>query len=183
MWCDEKDAKKVGEGTHVAFRFDNLRVETEDQATVREKILAEALAEVSIVTTVEMVPLGEMPDQGNRVRHQATVIGTLTDKCQPLLKEIAPGPSDGMVKFLAIPKVGTIGNKEMGNMMAGFTKAPFRGGRFIKDGIAQGAIMCSRASSKPRLGFVNGVLRLEIYGCSICERDTGDESKRHQKLK
>ena len=87
---------------------------------------------MGIETNTVMVSLGEMPDQGNRTRHQATVIGTLKCKCQPLLKEIAAGPSDGKVKFLAIPlipKVCTIGNKEMGSMMAGDTKAPFGGGQ------------------------------------------------------
>ena len=55
--------------------------------------------------------------------------------------------------------VGSIGDEKRGDLMAGFTKAPFYGAAYVKRGLVKGVALMSRASTQPRVEYVCGLLQ------------------------
>ena len=55
--------------------------------------------------------------------------------------------------------VGSIGDEKYGDLMAGFTKAPFYGATYVKRGLVKGVALMSRASTQPRVEYVCGLLQ------------------------
>ena len=64
-------------------------------------------------------------DLGKHVRYQAIIIAVLTSSVPPRLAAILDGASEGTIQFHELPGVGSIGDEKRGDLMAGFTKAPF----------------------------------------------------------
>ena len=97
------------------------------------------------------VRVGLMPDQGKRVRHQAIVVAAPTSNVPPRLVGILlDGPPKAIIQFHELPGAGSIGNKIRGELMAGFTKAPFHSVAYDKRGIAKGVVLLLRAAAQPR---------------------------------
>ena len=57
-----------------------------------------------------------------------------------------------------------IGDEKQGDLMAGFTKAPFYGAAYEMRGIMKGAILMSRAPTQPRVEYASGLLQDVVMG-------------------
>ena len=53
--------------------------------------------------------------------------------------------------YAALSAIGSIRNEERGDLMAGFTKAPFYGAAYDKCGIVKGVVLLPRAAAQPRV--------------------------------
>ena len=102
--------------------------------------------------------VGLTPDQGKRIRYQAIAIVALTDKVPPRLHVILDGKPEGIIQFHELPGAGSIGDEKRGDLMAGFTKAPFHGASYAKRGLLKGVALMSRASTQPRVEYASGLL-------------------------
>ena len=103
--------------------------------------------------------VGLTPDQGKRIRYQAIVIAAMTDTAPPRLHAILDGQPEGIIQFHELSSVGSVGDEKRGDLMAGFTKAPFDGAAYVKRGIVKGVALMSRASTQPRVEHVCGLLK------------------------
>ena len=65
------------------------------------------------------------PDQGKRVRYHAIVVAAPTASVPPRLVGILDGAPEGIIQLHELPGVGSIGDEKRGDLMEGFTKAPF----------------------------------------------------------
>ena len=83
----------------------------------------------------------------------------MTDKVPPRLHAILDGQPEGIIQFHELPGVGSIGVEKRGDLMEGFTKAPFYGAPYVKRGLLKGVALMSRASTQPRVEYVSGLLR------------------------
>ena len=55
-------------------------------------------------------------------------------------------------------------NEKRGDLMAGFTKAPFYGAAYEKRGIMKGIALMSRAPTQPRVEYASGLLQDVVAG-------------------
>ena len=128
-------------------------------------------------TTAGMVALrsdisvGLTPDQGKRIRHQAIAVVEMAESAPPRLNAILDGQPEGTIQFHELSGVGSIGDddEKRGDLMAGFTKAPFYGAAFVKRGLVKGVALMSRASTQPRVEYVCGLLQKGwrvIFACT-----------------
>ena len=109
--------------------------------------------------------VGLMPDQGKRVRYQAIAVASPTDRVPPRrLHAILDGKPEGIFQFHEFPGAGSIGDEKRGDLMSGFTKAPFHGASSAKRGIMKGVALMSRASTQPRIEYVSGLLQDVVAG-------------------
>ena len=103
--------------------------------------------------------VGLTPDQGKRIRYQAIVIAAMAGYAPPRLHAILDGQPEGIIQFHELSGVGSIGDEKRGDLMAGFTKAPFYGAAYVKRGLVKGVALMSRASTQPRVEYVCGLLQ------------------------
>ena len=102
--------------------------------------------------------VGLTPDQGKRIRYQAIAIATMTDTVPPRLHAVLDGTPEGIIQFHELSGVGSVGDEKYGDLMAGWTKAPFYGAAYSKRGIVKGVALMSRASTQPRVEYACGLL-------------------------
>ena len=120
---------------------------------------------VDSLTTIGMEALrsdicvGLTPDQGKRIRYQAIVIAAMTEAVPPRLHAILDGQPEGIIQFHELSGVGSISNEKRGDLMEGFTKAPFYGAAYMKRGLVKGVALMPRASTQPRVEYVCGLLQ------------------------
>ena len=121
---------------------------------------------VGSLTTVGMEALlrsdicvGLTPDQGKRIRYQAIAIVEMAESAPPRLHAILDGQPEGTNQFHELSGVGSIGDEKRGDLMTGFTKAPFYGAAYVKRGLVKGVALMSRASTQPRVEYVCGLLQ------------------------
>ena len=128
--------------------------------------------------------VGVTPDQGKRIRYQAIAIAVLTDKFPPRLHAILDRNPEGIIQFHELSGVGSIGDEKRGDLMAGFTKAPFYGASYAKRGLLKGIALMSRASTQPRVEYVSGLLQDVVAGIArdMLNSNQHEISKLHEKL-
>ena len=80
------------------------------------------------------ISVGLTPDQVKRIRYQAITIVEMTESVPPRLHAILDGQPEGNMQFHELSGVGSIGDEKRGDLMAGFTKAPFYGAAYVKRG-------------------------------------------------
>ena len=61
----------------------------------------------------------------------------MSETVPPRLHAILGGKPEGIIQFHELPGVGSIGDPSRGELMAGYTKAPFGGAAFKKRGLLQ----------------------------------------------
>ena len=81
------------------------------------------------------IHVGLTPDQGKRIRYNAIAIAAPSEWIPPRLLAILDGPAEGTIQFYEFPGAGSIGDAKRGDLMAGFTKAPFYVAAYEKRGI------------------------------------------------
>jgi hypothetical protein len=101
-------------------------------------------------------------DMGKRIRYDATVVAEMSETVPPRLQAILGGKPEGIIQFHELPGVGSIGDPSRGELMAGYTKAPFGGAAFIKRGLLQNIALLSRASTQPRVEYACGLLQSTV---------------------
>ena len=87
-----------------------------------------------------------------------------TSSVPPRLAAILDGASEGTIQFHELPGVGSIGDEKRGDLMAGFTKAPFHGAAYARSGIVKDVVLMSRAAAQPRVEYVSGLLKDLVAG-------------------
>ena len=126
--------------------------------------MVRGLSEIGFEVQQSGIYVGFMPDQGKRVRYQAIAVASPTGKVPPRLHAILDGKPEGILQFHEFPGAGSIGDEKRGDLMSGFTKAPFHGASSTKGGIMKGVALMSRASTQPRVEYVSGLLRDVVVG-------------------
>jgi len=162
MWASIEAAQKAGNGTHSAIRIDNLRFDEGTDESSRVDLMVDGLSTVGLVAQKSDISVGLTPDQGKRIRYEAIVIAMVTDSVPPRLHAILDGKPEGIIQFHELKGVGSIGDESRGDLMAGFTKAPFGGAAYVKRGLVKGIALMSRASTQPRVEYVCGLLQDEV---------------------
>ena len=159
MWASNEAAKKAANGTHTAIRIDNLQFDESSDETSRLDLLVTGLSGIGFDALKSDIHVGLTPDQGKRIRYNAIAIAAPTDKVPPRLLAILDGTTEGIIQFHEFPSAGSIGDEKRGDLMSGFTKAPFYGAAYEKRGIVKGVVLMSRASTQPRAEYVSGLLQ------------------------
>ena len=77
---------------------------------------------------------------------------------------ILDGKPEGTIQFHEFPGAGSVGDEKRGDLMSGFTKAPFHGAAYTKRGIVKGVVLMSRASTQPCVEYVCGLLQDVVSG-------------------
>ena len=147
MWASNEAAKKAGSGTHIAIRIDNLQFDEGSDEQSRVDLMVKSLPGIGFETQKSGIYVGLTPDQGKRIRYQAIAIASPTDEVPPRLHAILDGKPEDIIQFHEFPGAGSIGDEKRGDLMAGFTKAPFHGAPYAKRGIMKGIALMSRAST------------------------------------
>ena len=93
---------KVHFGELVAFTIDNLLFE-DGVGPLTPGLLSESLKKIGVDSHPTAIRVGEMPDQGNRTRHQAVVAGKVTSTTSNRLRDFLHGPSNGIRSFFGLP--------------------------------------------------------------------------------
>ena len=124
----------------------------------------QSLTEAGFEVQRSGICVGLTPDQGKRIRHQAIAIAVLTDKVPPRLHAILDGQPEGIIQFHELSGVGSIGDEKRGDLMEGFTKAPFYGAPYAKRGLLKAVALMSRASTQPRDEYASGLLKDVVAG-------------------
>ena len=132
MWASNEAAKKTGDGTHIAIRIDNLRFDEGSDDQSRVDLMVKSLTEAGFEVQRSDISVGLTPDQVKRIRYQAIAIAVMTDKVPPRLHAILNGQPGGIIQFRELSGVGSIGDEKRGDLMAGFTKAPFYGAPYAR---------------------------------------------------
>ena len=128
MRASNEAAQKAGNGTHIAIRIDNLRFDEGSDGKSRVVgLLFDSLTTVGMVALRSDICVGLTPDQGKRIRYQAIAIVAMAEYVPPRLHAILDldGQPEGIIQFHELSGVGSIGDEKRGDLMAGFTKAPF----------------------------------------------------------
>ena len=94
---------KVHFGELVAFTIDNLLFE-DGVGPLTPGLLSESLKKIGVDSHPTAIRVGEMPDQGNRTRHQAVVAGKVTSTTSNRLRDFLHGPSNGIRSFFDLQK-------------------------------------------------------------------------------
>ena len=162
MWVSEQSARKAADGTHIAARIDNLQFPEDSDGSSRVDLLVDSLKKVGMATIPNDVSVGQTMDMGKRIRYDATVVAEMTETVSPRLHAILGGKAEGIIQFNELPGVGSIGDPSRGELMAGYTKAPFGGAAFIKRGLLQNTALLSRASTQPRVEYACGLLQSTV---------------------
>ena len=126
--------------------------------------MVEGLSGIGFEAPKSDIYVGLTPDQGKRIRHQAIAIASPTEKIPPRLHAILDGKPEGVIQFHEFPGAGSIGDEKRGDLMSGFTKAPFHGASYAKRGIMKAVALMSRASTQPRVEYVSGLLQGVVAG-------------------
>ena len=128
--------------------------------------------------------VGLTPDQGKRVRYQAIVIAAMAEYVPPRLHAILDGQSEGIIQFHELSGVGSIGDEKRGDLMAGFTKAPFYGAAYVKRGLVKGVALMSRASTQPHVEYVCGLLQGVVASIARSMQHSNQQeiAKRNEKI-
>ena len=148
-------------GTHIAIRIDNLWFDEGSDEQPRVGLMVKSLLGAGFVAKRSGICVGLTPDHGKRVRYQAIAIAAPTDKVPPRLHAILDGKPEGIIQFHELPGAGSIGDEKRGDLMAGFTKAPFHGASYAKRGLLKGIALVSRASTQPRVSTSPGSYKTE----------------------
>ena len=159
MWASIEAARKAANGTHIAIRIDNLRYDEDSDGKLRVDLMVGSLKTVGMVALPSDISVGVTPDQGKRIRYEATAVAEMTESVSPRLHAILDGKPEGIIQFHELPGIGSIGDPSRGDLMAGFTKAPFYGAAYKKRGLVKGIALMSRASTQPRVEYVCGLLQ------------------------
>ena len=159
MWASIEAARKAANGTHIAIRIDNLRYDEDSDGKLRVDLMVDSLKTVGMVALPSDISVGVTPDQGKRIRYEATAVAEMTESVSPRLHAILDGMPEGIIQFHELPGIGSIGDPSRGDLMAGFTKAPFYGAAYKKRGLVKGIALMSRASTQPRVEYVCGLLQ------------------------
>ena len=160
-----ESAKKAANGTYLAIRIGNLQFDEDPSETPQVELMVKGPAPSSspragFEAEGSDIHVGLMPDLGIRVRYQAIVIAAPTSSVPPQLAGILDGAPEGIIQFHELPGVGSIiGDEKRGDLMAGFTKAPFHGAAYAKRGIAKGAVLMSS-----RVEYVSDFLKYFVAG-------------------
>ena len=162
MWVSEESARKAANGTHIAARIDNLRFPEDSDGSSRVDLLVDSLKKVGMETIPSDVSVGLTQDMGKRIRYEATVVAEMSETVPPRLHAILGGKPEGIIQFHELPGVGSIGDPSRGELMAGYTKAPFGGAGFKKRGLLQNIALLSRASTQPRVEYACGLLQSTV---------------------
>ena len=152
MWASNEAAQKAGNRTHTAIRIDNLRFDEGSDDKSRVDLMVDSLTTIGMEALRSDICVGLTPDQGKRIRYQAIAIVAMTEFVPPrLLHATLDGQPEGIIQFHELSGVGSIGDEKRGDLMAGFTKAPFYGAAYVKRGPVKGVALMSRASTQPRV--------------------------------
>ena len=159
-----ESAKKAADGTHPLLCIGNLQSDDDPVETSRVKLMVKGLSGVSFEADGSDIRAGLMPDLGKRLRYQAVVVATPTSSAPPRLVGILDGPPEGIIQFHELLGAGSIGDEKRGDLMAGFTKAPFYGAAYDKRSVVKGAVLPSRAAAQPSVEYVSGLLKDLVAG-------------------
>jgi len=149
---------------HTAICIDNLQFDEGSSGTPRLDLMVKGLSEIGFEAQKSDIHVGLTPDQGKRIRYNAIAIAAPTDKVPPRMLTILDGKPEGIIQFHEFPGAGSIGDEKCGDLMAGFTKAPFYGTAYETRGIMKGAVLMSRAPTQPRVEYVSGLLQDVVAG-------------------
>ena len=164
MRASGESANKAANGMHLAIRIGNPKFDEDSDETPRVKLMVKGLSGAGFDAVGSDIHVGPMPDLGKRVRYQAIVVAAPTSSVPPRLVGILDGAPEGIIQFHELPGVGSIGDEKRGDLMAGFTKAPFYGAAYDKRGIVKGVVLMSRAAAQPRVEYVPGLLKHLVAG-------------------
>ena len=164
MWASNEAARKAGSGTHIALHIDNLRYDEDPDGKSRVDLMVGSLTTAGMVALRSDISVGLTPDQGKRIRYEATAVVEMAESAPPRLHAILDGKPEGIIQFHELSGVGSIGDEKRGDLMAGFTKAPFYGAAYVKRGLVKGVALMSRASTQPRVEYVCGLLQGVVAG-------------------
>ena len=159
MWASNEAAQKAGNGTHIAIRIDNLRFDEGSDDKSRVDLMVDSLTTIGMEALRSDICVGLTPDQGKRIRYQAIVIAAMTEAAPPRLHATLDGQPEGIIQLHGLSGVGSIGDEKRGDLMAGFTKAPFYGAAYAKRGLVKEVALMARASTQPRVEYVCGLLQ------------------------
>ena len=152
-------ARKAGSGTHIAIRIDNLRYDEGSDDKLRMDLMVGSLTTAGMVALRSDISVGLTPDQGKRLRYEVIAVVEMTESVPPRLRAILDGKPEGIIQFHELSGVGSIGDEKRGDLMAGYTKAPFYGAAYVKRGLVKGIALMSRASTQPRVEYACGLLQ------------------------
>ena len=159
-----ESARKATNGTHLEVRICNPQFDENEGSSFRPQIPPKGLADIGLVADPADIRVGQMPDLGKRTRHQAVAIAKVTGKVAPWLHATLGGAPEGIIQFHELPGSGSIGDAARGDLMAGFTKAPFYGAAYEKRGIAKGVVLLFRAATQPWVEYVSSLLQGIVAG-------------------
>ena len=159
MWASNEAAQKAGNGTHIAIQTDGLRFDECSDDKSRVDMMVGGLTAVGMEALRSGICVGLTPDQGKRISYQAIVIAAMVDYVPPRLHATLDRQPEGTIQFHELSGVGSIGDEKRGDLMVGFTKAPFYGAAYVKRGLVKGVALMSRASTQPRVEYVCGILQ------------------------
>ena len=83
MWVSDESARKAANGTHIAARIDNLRFPEDSDGSSRVDLMVDNLKKVGMETIPSDVSVGITPDQGKRIRYEATVVAEMSETVPP----------------------------------------------------------------------------------------------------
>ena len=157
MWVSTEAARKAANGTHVAIRIDNLRRDEGSDEKLRVDLMVNSPKMVGMVALPSDISVGITPDQGKRIRYEATAVAEMTDSVSPRLHAILDGMPEGITQIHELSGVGSIGDPLHGDLMAGSTKSPLYGAAYEKRGLVKGIALMSHAPTQPRVEHVCGL--------------------------
>ena len=107
--------------------------------------MVKSLSGIRFEAQKQGIYVGLTPDQVKRARYQAiAIVASPIDNVPPRLHAILGGKPEGTIQLHKSPGAGSIGDEKRGDLMAGFTKAPFHGASYAKRGIMKGVALMSR---------------------------------------
>ena len=93
-------ARKAANGTHIAIRIgidDNLRYDEGSDGKLRVDLMVDRLKTVGMVALPSDISVGPTPDQGKRIRYEATAVAEMTGSVPPRLHAILDGKPEGII--------------------------------------------------------------------------------------
>ena len=85
MRVSTEAAQKAANGTHIAVRINNLQYAENTNDKSRVGLMVDSLKTVGMVALPSDIHVGLTPDQGKRIRYEATAVAEMTGSVPPRL--------------------------------------------------------------------------------------------------
>ena len=92
-------ARKAANGSHIAVRIGNLQYAENTDDKSRVGLMVDSLKTVGMVALPSDISVGLTPDQGKRIRYEATAVAEMTGSVPPRLHAILDGKPEGTIQF------------------------------------------------------------------------------------